>query len=44
MPDGHDITFGQMPSEAKHSWSRGKIGLSHRAKAFAKLVEACCAP
>ena len=40
MPDGFDITFGEMPSEDKHSWSHGKIGLSHRAKAFAKLVEA----
>ncbi len=42
MPDGHDITFGEMPSEAKHSWSPGKVGLSHRARAFAKLVETCC--
>lgn len=39
MPDGYDITFGEMPSEDKHSWSHGKAGLSHRAKAFAKLVE-----
>ncbi len=39
MPDGFDITFGEMPSEAKHSWSPGKVGLSHRAKAFAKFVE-----
>lgn len=42
MPAGHDITFGEMPAEAKHSWSPGKVGLSHRARAFAKLVEACC--
>jgi XTP/dITP diphosphohydrolase len=42
MPDGFDITFGEMPSEDKHSWSHGKVGLSHRARAFAKLVEACC--
>jgi XTP/dITP diphosphohydrolase len=40
MPDGYDITFGQMPSSAKHSWSHGKVGLSHRARAFAKFVEA----
>ncbi|MEO8882853.1 MAG: RdgB/HAM1 family non-canonical purine NTP pyrophosphatase [Devosia sp.] len=40
MPDGFDITFGEMPSEAKHSWSPGKVGLSHRARAFAKFVEA----
>jgi XTP/dITP diphosphohydrolase len=40
MPDGFDITFGEMPAEAKHSWAPGKIGLSHRARAFAKFVEA----
>lgn len=39
MPDGFDITFGEMPSEAKHSWSPGQTGLSHRARAFAKFVE-----
>jgi len=39
MPDGYDITFGQMPSEMKHSWSPGEKGLSHRARAFAKFVE-----
>ena len=42
MPEGHDITFGQMPTEMKHSWSPGHVGLSHRAKAFAQFVEACC--
>lgn len=42
MPDGFDITFGEMPSEVKHSWAKGQPGLSHRARAFAKLVEACC--
>ena len=42
MPDGFDITFGEMPAEAKHSWRPGKTGLSHRARAFAHLVEACC--
>ncbi len=42
MPDGYDITFGQMPAEAKHSWAPGEPGLSHRARAFAQLVEACC--
>jgi XTP/dITP diphosphohydrolase len=40
MPDGYDITYGEMPSEDKHSWSHGKTGLSHRARAFAKFVEA----
>ena len=39
MPDGYDITFGQMPAEMKHSWSPGEVGLSHRARAFAKFVE-----
>jgi XTP/dITP diphosphohydrolase len=40
MPDGFDITFGEMLPETKHSWSPGKPGLSHRARAFAKFVEA----
>jgi Xanthosine triphosphate pyrophosphatase len=39
MPDGYDITFGQMPAEMKHSWSPGQQGLSHRARSFAKFVE-----
>jgi XTP/dITP diphosphohydrolase len=39
MPDGYDVTFGEMPSEKKHSWSPGQAGLSHRARAFAKFVE-----
>jgi XTP/dITP diphosphohydrolase len=39
MPDGFDITFGEMTSEAKHSWAPGRIGLSHRARAFAKFVD-----
>ncbi len=39
MPHGFDITFGEMPSSAKHSWAPGQVGLSHRAKAFAKFVE-----
>jgi len=43
MPDGYDITFGEMPSMEKHSWSHGQVGLSHRAKAFAKLVEGALA-
>jgi len=42
MPDGYDITFGEMPPEMKHSWSPDHVGLSHRARAFARLVEACC--
>jgi XTP/dITP diphosphohydrolase len=39
MPEGFDITFGEMSSEEKHSWSPGQPGLSHRARAFAKFVE-----
>lgn len=39
MPDGYDITFGQMPSAMKHSWAPGEMGISHRARAFAKFVE-----
>lgn len=39
MPEGYDITFGEMPSSAKHSWAPGKTGLSHRARAFAHFVE-----
>lgn len=42
QPEGFDITFGEMTSEEKHSWSPGHVGLSHRARAFAALVEACC--
>jgi XTP/dITP diphosphohydrolase len=41
LPDGHTRTFGEMPSEEKHGLPpRGK-GLSHRARAFIKLAEAC---
>jgi XTP/dITP diphosphohydrolase len=39
MPDGYDITFGQMTAEMKHSWAPGQQGLSHRARSFAKFVE-----
>jgi len=38
MPQGYDITFGEMPPEMKHSWAPGKVGLSHRAKAFSLFV------
>ena len=41
LPDGHARTFGEMSSEEKHGLPpRGK-GLSHRARAFLKLAEAC---
>jgi XTP/dITP diphosphohydrolase len=40
LPDGHDITFGEMPSEAKHGWKPGdEKALSHRARAFKKFAE-----
>ena len=34
VPDGHDITFGEMEPSAKHA-------ISHRADAFRRLVAAC---
>ena len=36
-PEGHDLTFGEMPASEKHGWEagRGDLGLSHRARAFA---------
>ena len=41
LPDGFDRTFGQMSAEEKHGLPpRGKA-LSHRARAFIKLAEAC---
>jgi XTP/dITP diphosphohydrolase len=41
LPEGHTRTFGEMSSEQKHGLPpRGK-GLSHRARAFMKLAEAC---
>ena len=42
MPDGFDITFGQMPLAMKHGYSATHVGLSHRSRAFARFVEACC--
>lgn len=37
VPEGHDITFGEMDPAAKHA-------ISHRARAFAKLVAAVFEP
>lgn len=34
VPDGHDITFGEMDPDKKHA-------MSHRADAFHKLVKGC---
>lgn len=41
-PDGHDRTFGEISSQEKHGidWARG-AALSHRARAFLRLAEAC---
>jgi XTP/dITP diphosphohydrolase len=43
LPDGHTRTFGEMPSEEKHGLPPYGRGLSHRARAFLKLAEACLA-
>jgi XTP/dITP diphosphohydrolase len=40
-PDGHDRTFGEMPADEKHGLPPRGRGLSHRARAFLKLAEAC---
>lgn len=34
IPDGHDMTFGEMEPAKKHA-------MSHRAKAFSQLINAC---
>ena len=40
QPQGHEITFGEMPSEVKHGWKPGdRDALSHRARAFRKFAE-----
>jgi XTP/dITP diphosphohydrolase len=41
LPDGYDLTFGEMTSQEKHSLPPRGLGLSHRARAFLKLAEAC---
>jgi XTP/dITP diphosphohydrolase len=41
LPDGFDLTFGEMTSEQKHGLPPKGQGLSHRARAFLKLAEAC---
>ncbi len=40
-PDGFDCTFGQMSAEEKHGLPPKGQGLSHRARAFIKLADAC---
>ncbi len=34
MPDGYDITFGEFDPDAKHA-------ISHRARAFTQMIDAC---
>lgn len=41
LPDGYTTTFGEMSSEEKHGLPPRGLGLSHRARAFVKLAEAC---
>ena len=41
LPDGFKRTFGEMASEEKHGLPPRGRGLSHRARAFLKLAEAC---
>ena len=41
LPDGHQRTFGEMMAAEKHGLPPDGLGLSHRAKAFIKLAEAC---
>jgi XTP/dITP diphosphohydrolase len=43
LPDGHARTFGEMTSDEKHGMPPLGSGLSHRARAFAQLAEACFA-
>jgi len=40
-PDGFDRTFGEMNALEKHGLPPQGQGLSHRARAFIKLAEAC---
>jgi XTP/dITP diphosphohydrolase len=41
LPDGKSKTFGEMTAEEKHGLPPHGEGLSHRARAFLKLAEAC---
>ncbi len=43
LPDGHNLTFGEMPAGKKHGWEAGRadLGLSHRSRAFAKFAHEC---
>jgi XTP/dITP diphosphohydrolase len=41
LPDGHERTFGEMDAIEKHGLPPKGKGLSHRARAFVKLADAC---
>ena len=41
LPDGFGLTFGEMSRDQKHGLPPQGQGLSHRARAFVKLAEAC---
>src|SRR5947208_14028821 len=41
LPDGFDLTFGEMTSDQKHGLPPQGQGLSHRARAFLQLAAAC---
>ncbi|MDO8533704.1 MAG: RdgB/HAM1 family non-canonical purine NTP pyrophosphatase, partial [Xanthobacteraceae bacterium] len=41
LPNGHTRTFGEMSAEEKHGLPPRGTGLSHRARAFMALAEAC---
>jgi len=41
QPDGYDRTFGEMSAEEKHGLPPLGKALSHRARAFIKLADAC---
>jgi XTP/dITP diphosphohydrolase len=43
LPDGYALTFGEMTNIEKHGLPPAGKGLSHRARAFLKLAEACLA-
>lgn len=41
LPEGHTRTFGEMTADEKHGLPPRGLGLSHRARAFVMLSEAC---
>ena len=43
LPNGYDRTFGEMTAEEKHGLPPRGLGLSHRARAFLELAQACLA-